>query len=246
MQRFYMMNLLWVNPQMIYHFNYTCLFVNYVSINNTIMTVEDIINIEQQYKENHKNIHLAPNEIGESAPDNLNEDIRFLNDGYIAKHFNPNDKITVDLKRNGFNEFEILMIKCFLGALSYAFKWDSYEERNSPIPEMCEGLDKVLEKCPIYDEGNVLYRFCTIDDRTEFKEGEIYHATHYITTTKDNWKHKTNVYIITPKRNGTNARSLYKLINHGNENQVTFKRGTDFRVTKVKTGKRKIIYMEEI
>ena len=28
--------------------------------------------------------------------------------------------------------------------------------------------------------------------------------------------------------------------------QVTFKRGTDFRITKVKEGKRKIIYMEEI
>ena len=32
----------------------------------------------------------------------------------------------------------------------------------------------------------------------------------------------------------------------GNENQVTFKRGTNFRITKIKKGKRKIIYMEEI
>ncbi len=210
------------------------------------MTVEKLLNIEKRYIESHKRIHMVRNEVGELVPANMNEDIRFLEDGNIAKHYCPNGATTVSLKNKGLDDFEILMIKCFLGALSYAFKWDSYEERNSPIPEMCEGLDKVFEKCPIYDEGNVLYRFCTIDDRTDFKEGEIYHATHYITTTKDNWKHKTNVYIITPKRNGTNARSLYKLINHGNENQVTFKRGTDFRVTKVKTGKRKIIYMEEI
>lgn len=210
------------------------------------MTVDELLDIEKRYVESHKNIHMIRNEVGELVPANMNEDIRFLNDGYITKHFNPNGKTTVALKRTGLNEFEILMLKCFLGALSYAFKWDSYEDRNSPIPEMCEGLDKVLEKCPIYDEGNVLYRFCTIDDRTDFKEGEVYHATHYITTTKDNWKHKTNVYIIAPKRNETNARSLYKLVNHGNENQVTFKRGTDFRVTKVKTGKRKIIYMKEI
>jgi hypothetical protein len=78
-----------------------------------MMTVEELINVEQQYKENHKNIHLVPNKMGESVPDNLNEDIRFLNDGYITKHFNPNGKITASLKRNGLNEFEILMLKCF-------------------------------------------------------------------------------------------------------------------------------------
>lgn len=69
---------------------------------------------------------------------------------------------------------------------------------------------------------------------------------HYITTTKDNWKWNTNEYIITPKKEGTNARSLYKLINHGNENQVSFKRGTKFKITKIKTGKRKLIYMVEL
>ena len=138
------------------------------------------------------------------------------------------------------------MFECFVGCVSHAFKWNSYENRNSPIPEMCDGLDRVLDKTPIYDEGNVLYRFCTIDDKADFQVGEIYHAPHYITTTKDNWKHKTNVYIITPKKEGTSARSLYKLYNHGNENQVTFKRGTNFRITKIKEGKRKIIYMEEI
>ena len=100
----------------------------------------------------------------------------------------------------------ILMIKCFLGGVSHAFKWSSYENRNSPIPEMCDGLDRVLDKAPIYDEGKVLYRFCTIDDRADFQVGEIYHAPHYITTTKDNWKHKTNVYIITAKKDETNER----------------------------------------
>lgn len=210
------------------------------------MTVQELIVIEKQYKERHKSVHLVPNQIGESIPENMNEDIRFLNDGYIARYYDPNGKTTSDLKKQGFDDFEILMLKCFLGGVSHAFKWTSYENRNRPIPEMCEGLDSVLDKTPIYDEGKVLYRFCTIDDKVDFQEGEIYHAPHYITTTKDNWKHKTNVYIITPKEDGTNARSLYKLINHGGENQVTFKRGTDFRITKIKEGKRKFIYMEEI
>lgn len=210
------------------------------------MTAQELIEIEKQYKVRHKSAHLVPNQVGESVLDNMDEDIRFLNEGYIARHYNPNGKTTSDLKKQGFDDFEILMLKCFLGGLSHAFKWASYEHRNSPILEMCEGLDSVLDKTPIYDEGKVLYRFCTIDDKVDFQEGEIYHAPHYITTTKDNWKHKTNVYIITPKEDGTNARSLYKLINHGGENQVTFKRGTDFRITKIKEGKRKFIYMEEI
>ena len=210
------------------------------------MTAQELIDIEKQYKVSHKSAHLVPNLVGESVLDNMDEDIRFLNDGYIARHYNPNGKTTSDLKKQGFDDFEILMLKCFLGGVSHAFKWDSYEDRNSPIPEMCNGLDSVLDKSPVYDEGKFLYRFCTIDDKVDFQEGEIYHAPHYITTTKDNWKHKTNVYIITPKEDGTNARSLYKLINHGGENQVTFKRGTDFRITKIKEGKRKFIYMEEI
>lgn len=210
------------------------------------MTVEKLLNIEKRYIESHKRVHMVRNGVGELVPANMNEDIRFLEDGYIAKHYSPNGDTTVSLKNKGLDDFEILMMKCFMGGISYAFKWKSYKNRNSPIPEMCEGLDRVLDKSPVYDEGNVLYRFCTIDDRTDFKEGEIYHAPHYITTTKDNWKWKTNVYIITPKKEGTNARSLYKLNNHGNENQVSFKRGTKFKISKVKSGKRKIIYMEEL
>lgn len=210
------------------------------------MSVEELLNIEKHYRERHKSIHLISNEVGELVPDNIDEDVSFLNDGYIAKHYNPNGDTTIALKEKGLDDFEILMIKCFMGGVSYAFKWNSYKERNSPIPEMCEGLDRVLDKSPIYDEGSVLFRFCTIDDRIDFQEGEIFHAPHYITTTKDNWKWKINMYIITAKKDGTNARSLYKLNNHGNEYQVTFKRDTYFRITKVKSGKRKIIYMEEL
>lgn len=210
------------------------------------MTVEKLLKIEKHYKDHHNSVHLVPNQVGESVPDNVDEDIRFLEDGYIVKHYNPNGKTTSALKKQGFEDFEILMLKCFLGGVSHAFKWDSYEDHNSPIPEMCEGLDRVLDKTPIYDEGKVLYRFCTIDDKVDFQEGEIYHAHHYITSTKDNWKHKSNVYVITPKKEGTNARSIYKLTKHGNENQVTFKRDTNFRITIIKEGKRKIIYMEEI
>ena len=210
------------------------------------MTVKELLMIEKEYKESHKIIHFVSNNIGESVPENMDEDIRFLNDGYIAKHYNPKSETTVALKKRGLDDFEILMLKCFMGGISYAFKWNSYEDRNSPIPEMCEGLDRVLDKSPTYDEGKVLYRFCTIDDKTDFQKGDIYCAPHYITTTKDNWKWKTDVYIITPQMEKTNARSLYQLSNHGNENQVTFKRGTSFKITKIESGKRRRIFMKEI
>ena len=133
------------------------------------MTVQELIDIEKNYKDEHSSVHLIPNKIGESVPDNSGEDISFLNDGYIAKHYNPEGKTTSYLKKQGFDDFEILMLKCFLGGVSHVFKWDSYENRNRPIPEMCEGLDSVLDKTPIYDEGKALYRFCTIDDRVDFQ-----------------------------------------------------------------------------
>lgn len=210
------------------------------------MTVQELLKIEKEYAAKHKNVQYKHNEVGELVSYHMDEDINFLEKGYIERHSHIKLDKKKQLEMKGLTDFEILMLMCFEGFLSYAFKWNSYNERNSPIPEMCEGLDSALDKSPVYDEGNVLYRFCTIDDKSDFKEGDIYHVPHYMTTTKDNWKHKTNVYIITPKEKGTNARSIYKLINHGGENQVTFKRGTDFRITKIKEGKRKIIYMEEI
>ena len=210
------------------------------------MTIEELLNIEKRYIESHKRIHMVRNEVGELVPSNIDEDINFLEKGYIERH----NHIKTDKKKKlvlkGLTDYEMLMLMCFEGFLSYAFKWNSYNERNSPIPEMCEGLDNVLDKSPAYDEGGVLYRFCTSDDRVDFQTEDIFEASHYITTTKDNWGKDTNMYIITPKCHNSNARSLYKLHNHGNENQVTFKRGTRFKVTKVENGQRKIIYMEEV
>ena len=135
---------------------------------------------------------------------------------------------------------------CFEGYLSYVFKWNSYENRKNPIPEMCAGLDRVLYKSPIYDEDNILFRFCTSDDKVDFKVGDIYEFPHYLTSTKDNWDKETDKYIITPKETGTNARSIYKLYNHAKENQVTFKRNTKFRITKIEQNEYKSIYMEEV
>ena len=209
------------------------------------MTVQELIDIEKKYQGNHKNDPWVYNEVGELEPSNMNDDIVFLSKGYIKKHNDIKPETRKDLAEKGLSDFEMLILMCFVGYLSQAFRWDSYKDKKSPIPEMCEGLDIVLEKSPVYDEGNVLYRFCTSDDKVDFKEGEIFRAPHYVTTTKSNWGKDTDVYVITPKSIGTNARSIYKLYNKANENQVSFKRGTSFKITKIEKGKYKKIYMEE-
>ena len=215
------------------------------------MTVEELISIEKKYIEDHKKIHLVRIN-SELMQDKINEDIKFLNQGLIKKHSVIRPERKKKLAKRGLSEFEMVMLNCFLCGLSYAFKWSSYDNKNSPIPEMCDGLDSVLDKCPIYDEGGKLYRFCTIDDELDFEVGKDYTFPHYLNTTKDhNWKDDGNMYIITPKTKDTYARSIYKLQNHGNENQVTFKRDSTFKIVKVellkyKDGEFKRIYMEEI
>ncbi len=215
------------------------------------MTVDELIAIEKKYKEDHKTFHLVRDN-GESMPDNNDDDIRFLNEGLIEKHKFIRPKRKKKLAEKGLSEFEMLMLNCFLGGLPHAFRWSSYADKDSPIPEMCEGLDSVLDKSPTYDEGGKLYRFCTRDDEVFFEEGQIHTFPHYLNTTKDNnWRDDNHMYIITPKIECTNARSIYKLQHHGNEKQVTFKRDSIFKITKVesnktKNGEYKRIYMEEI
>lgn len=210
------------------------------------MTVQELIEIEKIYKEDHKNDPWVENEVGEFEPANMNDDIVFLEKGYIARHNCIKPETRKDLADKGLSDFEMLMLMCFVGYLSDAFRWNSYNDKKSPIPEMCEGLDMVLDKSPVYDEGNVLYRFCTSDDKVDFKEGDLYQVPYYVTTTKCNWDQDTHVYIITPKYVDTNARSIYKLYNKANENQVTFKRDSLFKITKIEEGKYKKIFMEEM
>lgn len=210
------------------------------------MTVKELIDIEKKYQSDHKNDPWVYNEVGEFEPANRNDDIVFLEKGYIVRHNSIKPETRKDLAKKGLSDFEMLMLMCFVGYLSHAFRWNSYNDKKSPIPEMCEGLDMVLEKTPVYDEPNVLYRFCTSDDKVDFKKDDLYQAPHYVTTTKCNWDKDTHVYIITPKSVGTNARSIYKLYNKANENQITFKRGTHFKITKIEECKYKKLYMEEV
>ena len=81
------------------------------------MNVEELLNIEKRYIEIHKRIHMVRNKVGELVPANMNEDIRFLENGDIAKHYSPNGATTVSLKNKGLDDFEILITSSFLSAL---------------------------------------------------------------------------------------------------------------------------------
>lgn len=210
------------------------------------MTVEELLEIENKYIDEHKNSHCVYNAVGELVPSNFVDDIYFLERGFIKRLNHIKAKKRNELAKWGLTDFEMLILNCFEGPISYAFKWNTYDDRNCPIPEMCEALDNILDKSPIYDETGVLYRYCSRDDRKDFKINDIFDVSHYLTTTKDKWLRDTNTYIITPKKQGTKARSLYKLYNHGGENQVTFKRNSKFQITKIKEGRKKIFYMKEL
>ena len=211
------------------------------------MEVEEILKMEEEYCKNHNDEFVLDNfdAVGQS---NAHDDLSFLSKGYIARQYEASSKQLEweELRNKGLTDFEILMLLCFVGFLSYAFRWDSYEDKPTPIKEMCKGLDSVLDKAPMF-EGDVLYRFCTNVDRIDFEVGDIYRPPHYVTTTTDDWEQDTDRYIITPIAKNSNARRIFKLLNHGNENQVTFRRGTQFKVQKIeKNGHHKIIYMAEL
>lgn len=211
------------------------------------MEVQELLKIEKEYIETHKEHQFIINKYGEFEDENCDDVLFFLERGYFAKHYNISDCIKRELYAKGLTDFEVLMLMCFEGFLSFAFRWDSYEDKPTPIPEICAGLDSVLDKAPIFNDSPVLYRFLTDDDRRDFEVGSIFSPVHYLTTTKDFWN-SGDMYIITPKRQNTNAKSLFKLWNHGNENQVTFKRNSCFRITKRELDAKgyKRIYMDEI
>ena len=208
------------------------------------MSIEELIEIEQNYIKAQADSPIIP---GLNDCDN-DDDLDFLQRGDIKRHFDGiRQETKAELKRKGLSDFEILMLICFVGNLSYAFRYDNYEDKPTPIPEMCDGLDSVLNKVPIYSEEGTLYRVCTNDDKLDFYLGEEHLFPHYLTTTKSLWQIKDNLYIITPKKDETNARCIYELRNHGNENQVTFKRGTAFVITGIEDdGEYKKIHMTEL
>ena len=145
--------------------------------------------------------------------------------------------LTTELKQKlsmwRLTRFEMLMLLCYMGNLSEVF--DKGDPNTSPYPinEMCKAMDRVLIKAPACTSITTLYRQCRHEDITYLKKGEFVTIPHYLTTSINNWNQPNNQLIIKPKKDGTNAKALYKMRNKNNEFQVTFKRGTTFLVEEV-------------
>ena len=94
-------------------------------------------------------------------------------------------------------------------------------------------LYSLIAKSPTFT-GTILYRFCVSEDKLDFKIGQHYTCPHSLTTTCDNWDKDTNRYIITPlPKSQTKAHSIFKIYNHGEENQVNFLPNTSFVITDI-------------
>lgn len=159
-----------------------------------------------------------------------------------------NEEIRTMKESYGLSDVEVVVLRCFLGNMSVYFREDTYIGFDS-IPEVAREmqliLDSVISKAPTHQEGTVLYRFLKEHDQHEFNVGDIFQPSHSVTCTTNKWNQDEYTYIITPlSTEATKAHDLYKICNHGNENQVNFEKGTKFKVTKVEPkGQYKYIYI---
>ena len=153
--------------------------------------------------------------------------------------------------RYGLTDVEKMILTCFLGNISYAFRDDNYcGEVPDIVREMQTVLNSIIEKAPKY-KGNTLYRFTKTGDKTNFDIGDIYQPLQSLTATTEDWEqNRSDIYVIkTLPENETKAHSLYLIHYHSNETQVNFLRGTSFKITDIEPiegTEYKRIFMSEI
>lgn len=174
--------------------------------------------------------------------------LTFLADGYFAKLWKGlKNETRLNLKKYKLSDFEQLALVSYVGPLAHVFQHESYSNLLFPIRNICNALDSVLLKAPIFKDSVKLCRFCIREDLHDLQVNEKVFFRKYLNTTLNNWKKDTDVYIITAKLQQTKARCVYKLYNKNGENQVTFIRNAQFVVTKIELhGSHKWFYLDEI
>lgn len=176
----------------------------------------------------------------------------FLEEGWMNKFAQEphSEKVRSAMKKYNLTEVEVLIMNCFYGNLSQYFRDDTYEQFGE-VPEISQKMQKVLEnfirKAPKH-KGGVLYRFLNSHDRSDFNIGDVFEPSFSLTTTNEDWEQDKNSYVITPlPEESTSAYDIYKIYNHGEENQVNFLKGTKFVVTRIEktpNGHRRIYFNE--
>ena len=177
-------------------------------------------------------------ECGEFLPKRYADD--FLQGGWLTKFSlcAHTPEMETAIKRFNLNESETVILLSFLGNLSQYFRDDTFSlfgEVPEVAKEMQLVLDSVISKAPLH-EGEPVYRFLNSNDEKDLETGDIIEIKHSLTTTTDDWEKETDSYSIIPlPKDKTKARDIYKILNHGNENQVNFQRGAKFKVLSVTT-----------
>ena len=94
------------------------------------MTVQELIDIENKYREEYQDVPYVFNEVGEYEPANMNDDVAFLCKGFIQQHSHITDDTKKMLAEKGLIDFEILILMCFkLVIFLSAFRWNSYNDK---------------------------------------------------------------------------------------------------------------------
>ena len=162
----------------------------------------------------------------------------FLRGGWIHKFSQSKHTPEIEqaIKRYNLSDVEVLIMHCFYGNLSQYFRDDTYAQYGQ-VPEIAKEMQIVLDgfirKAPKHKEG-VLYRFLKSHDNVNLKKGDVFEPPYSLTTTTEDWEQDKDVYVITPlPEESTSAYDMYKIYNHGDENQVNFLKGAKFEVTTI-------------
>lgn len=110
---------------------------------------------------------------------------------------------------------------------------------NEFIQNVIENLDGFLLKTK-RTQADVLYRQDNYSDIEKYSAGQLIRFDNYLVTSIDNFDNTYNiVWVITPQKAKSRGHEGYLIYDHGNELQVTFERGTTFRIDKIETGDEK-------
>lgn len=215
--------------------------------------VNYFLEAENKFQKEHKDgmkLYYDPEYGGmtyKSCPDD------FLQCGWMNKFAKSphSEKVTDAIKKYDLSEVEVLIMNCFYGNLSQYFRDDTYTQFGD-VPKVAKEMQKVLEsfikKAPKH-KGCVLYRFLNSHDISDFNIGDVFEPSFSLTTTNEDWDQDKDAYVITPlPEKQSSAFDIYKIYNHGEENQVNFLKGTKFRVTNIERNSKgfRRIYMDEI
>ena len=193
---------------------------------------------EKKFKEEHPCYGelYFDDDILEMTCKGIDDKCYFLSEGIFSSYLESLDSQWGNEEAYNLTQGQRLMLRLFYAKDSALFRDDYYNGVICDVVQnMFDTLNSAIEKAP-QNSDEVLYRFCKDYDKTDFDVGQVVLFKHNLTCTNEHWEQDEikNVYIITPLSNGqTKAHNLFKIYNHGGENQVNFLRGTSFYVTKI-------------